>query len=104
MSPGAFNLVDMTGLTEFITDSPINMQQDLQQQAQQQQNLQGAGTENMPCPKLWEQVRNLPNFDEIDIDQLCAEMRNKAKVSLLSNSSSSDLRLQDTFTCLWSPR
>ena len=104
MSPGAFNLVDMTSVTEFITDSPVNIHQNLPQQSPQQQNLQGAGGEKMSCPELWEQVRNLPNFEEADIDQLCAEMRSKAKVCLLAKSSSSDLRLQDTFTCPGSPR
>jgi hypothetical protein len=90
MSPGAFNFVDMSGLTEFITDSDISMQQNLPppQQQQQQQGMQAVGGDQMACPELWEKVKNHPNFDDIDIDQLCAEMRSKAKVCVLSKSSS----------------
>jgi Transcription factor PAP1 len=84
MSPGAFNLVDMSGLTEFITDSDISMQQNLPPPQLQQSMQRG----EVACPELWEKVKNHPNFDDIDIDQLCAEMRSKAKVCALSKSSS----------------
>ena len=77
MSPGAFNLVDPTGLTDFITDSPINM-------PQQNQQLTTNSEPAITCPELWEKVKNHPQFDDIDIDQLCAEMRSKAKVCVLS--------------------
>jgi hypothetical protein len=78
MSPGAFNLVDTTGLTDFITDSPIQM-------PQQDQQMQ-TGEPGVTCPELWEKVKNHPQFDDIDIDQLCAEMRSKAKVCAFSKS------------------
>ena len=80
MSPGAFNLVDTTGLTDFIIDSPINM-------PQQDQQLTANGERVITCPELWEKVKNHPNFEDIDIDQLCAEMRSKAKVCVLSESA-----------------
>lgn len=78
MSPGAFNLVDNTGLTEFITDSPIITEQST--------NTTVTGEKGITCPELWEKVKNHPQFDDIDIDQLCSEMRNKAKVCVLSKS------------------
>jgi AP-1-like factor len=77
MSPGAFNLVDTTGLTDFITDSPV-------------QTTQPAAVDSnnpIPCPSLWEKVTNHPKFDDINIDDLCAEMKAKAKVCVLSKSS-----------------
>ena len=77
MSPGAFNLVDTTGLTDFITDSPV----------QQTQSTDPNNKTNITCPELWDQVKNHPNFDDIDIDTLCAEMKAKAKVCVLSKSS-----------------
>jgi AP-1-like factor len=77
MSPGAFNLVDSTGLTDFITDSPV-------------QPIAPNG-ETITCPELWEKVKNHPQFDDIDIDQLCAEMRSKAKVCALSKSETLSL-------------
>jgi hypothetical protein len=79
MSPGAFNVVDPTGLTDFITDSPGSM-------PQQNQQLTANGEPVLTCPELWEKVKNHPKFDDIDIDQLCAEMRSKAKVCVLSES------------------
>ena len=81
MSPGAFNLVDSTGLNDFIADSPINMPH------QNNQPLTATGEPVITCPELWEQVKNHPQFDDIDIDQLCAEMRSKAKVCVLSKSA-----------------
>ena len=79
MTPGAFNLVDPTGLTDFITDSPITM-------SPQNQQLTANGERPITCPELWEKVKNHPQFEDIDIDQLCAEMRSKAKVCVLSKS------------------
>src|SRR5439155_866115 len=49
MSPGAFNLVDPTGLTDFITDSPIYLPQ------QQNQQLTANREPAITCPELWEQ-------------------------------------------------
>jgi hypothetical protein len=81
MSPGAFNLVDSTGLSDFIADSPINIPQ------QNQTMSSGTGDQAITCPELWDKVKNHPQFDDIDIDQLCAEMRSKAKVCVLSKSA-----------------
>lgn len=80
MSPGAFNLVDTTGLTDFITDSPIQIP------TQDQQMQTGTGEQGITCPELWEKIKNHPQYDDIDIDQLCAEMRSKAKVCAFSKS------------------
>jgi len=66
MSPGAFNLVDGTGLTDFITDSPLQVD---------------VGDQMVSCPELWEKVKNHPQFEDIDIDNLCSEMKAKAKCS-----------------------
>jgi hypothetical protein len=77
MSPGAFNLVDPTGLTDFITDSPITYPNP---------TTSTQGEQGITCPELWDKVKNHPQFDDIDIDQLCAEMRSKAKVCALSKS------------------
>lgn len=81
MSPGAFNLVDPNDLTQFITDSPI---------ALNNIQTQSAVEKDVTCPEIWERVKSLPNFDDIDIDidQLCAEMRSKAKVCVLSKPES----------------
>jgi AP-1-like transcription factor len=77
MSPGAFNLVDTTGLTDFISDSPVQITQS-----------SAADPNNpLPCPELWTKVTNHRNFEDIDIDNLCAEMKAKAKVCVLSKSS-----------------
>jgi hypothetical protein len=65
---------DTSGLTEFVTESsitPINTSSD----------------PALTCPELWEKVKNHPQFDDLDIDQLCSEMRNKAKVCILPGSS-----------------
>jgi hypothetical protein len=80
MSPGAFNLVDTTGLNDFIADAPIIIPQ------QQNQNFTATGEPAISCPELLAQIQNHPKFDDIDIDQLCAEMRSKAKVCALSKS------------------
>ena len=77
MSPGAFNLVDQSGLTDFIVDSPLPIQQ---------ASPTNPSDKGITCPELWEKVRNHPNFEEIDIDQLCAELRLKAKVRPVSKS------------------
>jgi hypothetical protein len=88
MSPGAFNLVDTSGLTDFINDSPITMShpQEQQEQLLQLQNVTATGEPRLTCPEFWEQVTNHPKFDDIDMDELCAEMRSKAKVCALSKS------------------
>jgi len=77
MSPGPF-LMDNMDLTTFITDSPVS--------SSSTPSIAATGEKGITCPELWEQVRNHPQFDEIDIDQLCAEMKNKAKVCALSKS------------------
>lgn len=33
------------------------------------------------CPKLWEKISTHPNFDDLDIDNLCSELKKKAKCS-----------------------
>jgi len=63
------------------------------QQQQQQQQLTANGEEAITCPQLWEQVKNHPQFDDIDIDQLCAEMRSKAKVCAFSKSANLSIPL-----------
>ncbi|KAG0200172.1 DNA-binding transcription factor yap1 [Mortierella sp. NVP41] len=35
----------------------------------------------LPCPEVWEHIAKHPNFDDADIDDLCAEMKAKAKCS-----------------------
>ncbi|KAF9919438.1 DNA-binding transcription factor yap1 [Linnemannia zychae] len=35
----------------------------------------------LPCPDAWEHIAQHPNFDDADIDDLCAEMKSKAKCS-----------------------
>ncbi|KAF9572818.1 DNA-binding transcription factor yap1, partial [Lunasporangiospora selenospora] len=35
----------------------------------------------IPCPQAWEHIAKHPNFDEADIDELCTEMKAKAKCS-----------------------
>ena len=80
MSPGAFNLVDNTDLTNFITDSPPSNSNQITPPGT------ATGEPGITCPELWEKVKNHPQFDDIDIDQLCSEMRNKAKVCALSKS------------------
>ncbi|KAK3833259.1 MAG: transcription factor PAP1-domain-containing protein [Linnemannia gamsii] len=35
----------------------------------------------LPCPEVWEHIAKHPNFDDADIDDLCAEMKSKAKCS-----------------------
>ncbi|KAF9111844.1 DNA-binding transcription factor yap1 [Mortierella sp. AM989] len=35
----------------------------------------------IPCPQAWEQIAKHPNFDDVDIDELCAELKSKAKCS-----------------------
>ena len=90
LSPGAFTLVDTSGLTDFVTDSPINMPQP----QEQLQNVTAMGDPRLTCSEFWEQVTNHPKFDDIDIDELCAEMRSKAKVCALSKSVKPPLRLR----------
>ena len=81
MTPGAFNLFDSTGFTEVITDSPITIL------PPQEQILTSNGEPAVSCPELREKLRNHPKFDDINIDQLCAEMRSKAKVCVPSRSA-----------------
>ncbi|KAF9182282.1 DNA-binding transcription factor yap1 [Haplosporangium sp. Z 767] len=35
----------------------------------------------IPCPQAWEHIAKHPNFDDADIDELCAELKSKAKCS-----------------------
>ncbi|KAF9942884.1 DNA-binding transcription factor yap1, partial [Modicella reniformis] len=41
----------------------------------------GENERALPCPQAWEQISKHPKFDDADIDQLCAEMKSKAKCS-----------------------
>lgn len=38
-------------------------------------------TQLVPCPKVWERLSEHPNFDKFDLDQLCEELKRKAKCS-----------------------
>ncbi|KAF9578335.1 DNA-binding transcription factor yap1 [Lunasporangiospora selenospora] len=35
----------------------------------------------IPCPQVWEHIAKHPKFDDADIDELCAELKSKAKCS-----------------------
>lgn len=35
----------------------------------------------IPCPQAWEHIAKHPNFDDVDIDELCKELKSKAKCS-----------------------
>jgi len=35
----------------------------------------------IPCPQAWEHIAKHPNFDDVDIDDLCKELKSKAKCS-----------------------
>ncbi|KAF9168195.1 DNA-binding transcription factor yap1 [Actinomortierella ambigua] len=37
--------------------------------------------EAIPCPQAWEQIAKHPKFDDVEIDDLCAELKAKAKCS-----------------------
>ncbi|KAG0369148.1 hypothetical protein BC939DRAFT_499869 [Gamsiella multidivaricata] len=39
------------------------------------------GEKAIPCPQAWEYIAKHPNFDDADIDELCAELKKKAKCS-----------------------
>ncbi|KAF9356911.1 DNA-binding transcription factor yap1 [Mortierella sp. AD094] len=39
------------------------------------------GEKAIPCPQVWEHIAKHPNFDDADIDELCAELKSKAKCS-----------------------
>ncbi|KAF9897992.1 DNA-binding transcription factor yap1, partial [Lobosporangium transversale] len=41
----------------------------------------GENEKAYPCPQAWEQLAKHPNFDDVDIDELCAELKSKAKCS-----------------------
>jgi hypothetical protein len=40
-----------------------------------------AGVKMVPCSQIWERLAQHPNFDEFDMDQLCEELKKKAKCS-----------------------
>jgi hypothetical protein len=40
-----------------------------------------AGVKMVPCSEIWERLAQHPNFDEFDMDQLCEELKKKAKCS-----------------------
>ncbi|KAF9953133.1 DNA-binding transcription factor yap1 [Mortierella alpina] len=52
-------------------------------ESQQKPALQALseGEKAIPCPQVWEQMAKHPNFDDADIDDLCAELKSKAKCS-----------------------
>ncbi|KAF9970403.1 DNA-binding transcription factor yap1 [Actinomortierella ambigua] len=37
--------------------------------------------EAIPCPQAWKQISKHPKFDDVEIDELCAELKSKAKCS-----------------------
>ncbi|KAG0211045.1 DNA-binding transcription factor yap1 [Mortierella sp. GBA30] len=41
----------------------------------------GENEKAIPCPQVWEHIAKHPNFDDADIDDLCAELKAKAKCS-----------------------
>ncbi|KAF9202911.1 DNA-binding transcription factor yap1 [Haplosporangium sp. Z 27] len=41
----------------------------------------GEGEKAIPCPQVWQHIAKHPNFDDADIDELCAELKSKAKCS-----------------------
>ncbi|KAG0327827.1 DNA-binding transcription factor yap1 [Dissophora globulifera] len=41
----------------------------------------GENEKAITCPQVWEQIAKHPNFDDADIDDLCAELKSKAKCS-----------------------
>ncbi|KAG0094280.1 DNA-binding transcription factor yap1 [Podila epicladia] len=41
----------------------------------------GENEKAIPCPQVWEHIAKHPNFDDADIDDLCAELKSKAKCS-----------------------
>ncbi|CAO3566806.1 unnamed protein product [Mortierella alpina] len=41
----------------------------------------GENEKAIPCPQAWEHIAKHPNFDDADIDDLCAELKAKAKCS-----------------------
>ncbi|KAF9998433.1 DNA-binding transcription factor yap1 [Entomortierella chlamydospora] len=41
----------------------------------------GENEQAIPCPQAWEQIAKHPKFDDADIDELCAELKSKAKCS-----------------------
>ncbi|KAF9274952.1 DNA-binding transcription factor yap1 [Mortierella alpina] len=52
-------------------------------ESQQKPELQALseGEKAIPCPQVWEQMARHPKFDDADIDDLCAELKSKAKCS-----------------------
>ncbi|KAI9471834.1 MAG: hypothetical protein EXX96DRAFT_581863 [Benjaminiella poitrasii] len=40
-----------------------------------------SGVRMIPCSQIWERLSQHPNFDEFDLDQLCEELKKKAKCS-----------------------
>ncbi|KAF9426580.1 DNA-binding transcription factor yap1 [Podila epigama] len=73
--------------------SAVPTQQQPQQQPSQQQHHHhqeshkgalaplGEDEKAIPCPQVWEHIAKHPNFDDADIDDLCAELKAKAKCS-----------------------
>ncbi|KAG0048361.1 DNA-binding transcription factor yap1 [Gryganskiella cystojenkinii] len=41
----------------------------------------GEDEKAIPCPQAWEHIAKHPNFDDVDIDDLCKELKSKAKCS-----------------------
>lgn len=42
------------------------------------------GHHYLDCPKVWERIVSHPRFDEVDIEQLCAELNARIKIVLAS--------------------
>jgi hypothetical protein len=43
--------------------------------------MMNSGIKMIPCSQIWEKLSQHPNFDEFDMDQLCEELKKKAKCS-----------------------
>ncbi|KAF1805226.1 hypothetical protein FB192DRAFT_1361724 [Mucor lusitanicus] len=43
--------------------------------------MMNSGVKMIPCSQIWERLSQHPNFDEFDMDQLCEELKKKAKCS-----------------------
>jgi hypothetical protein len=41
----------------------------------------GQDEKAIPCPEAWQHLAKHPKFDDVDIDELCVDMKSKAKCS-----------------------
>ncbi|KAI7824823.1 hypothetical protein BC939DRAFT_449312 [Gamsiella multidivaricata] len=86
---GLFNdqLLDYTSMFANVATTPAREEsQKLSDKSQTsaEKHMLPALEENekaIPCPQAWEHIAKHPNFDDADIDDLCIEMKSKAKCS-----------------------